>query len=380
MARRGKRVRVARCIYRDKARHSIVVYGKEHRYPLGMSTEELEDERDRLERYYATHTPPKAARGTFAHDVDVFLTTIQEGPSRRTRRSELAGWKQLFGARHRFTITPAEIRQQLTRWLDDDVPASTVNKRLSALRSLYRDLAKTDTDPNPARMVTKVPEEDTEPRDVPIDHIHRVIDAMPDRGRPLKGQSRDDGTLSDVSLSKLRLRVFAWTGFAPVTIGRITTDDLARLDDDPPQVRLRKRRKGKGAKAVWLELLPQGAAALRALRDAAGGLGAFSAQSLNQAWQRACDQVRAQEELDHVPAAERIDPHITPYQIRHSFLTMFALICQDERAVQEYAQHADIRTTKRYTERSVPPRVSAGIARLRDHLLAQNLGTQQRSA
>lgn len=379
MARLGKRDRVARCIYRDHTGAAIIVSGKEHRYPPGMRTAELEDERDRLERHYATHKPPKAQRGTFAADVDEFLLTIPEGPSRSTRRSELAGWKALFEKRHRFTVTPAEIRKQMTRWLDDDVPASTINKRLSALRSMYRDLAKTPTDPNPPRMVKKLEEEDTEPRDVPMDMIDRIIRAMPDQGRPEKGQRWKDGTFPTVSLSKLRLRVFQWTGFAPATIGRITAEDLVRLDQDPPQVRLAKRRKGKGVKAVWLELLPQGAEALRSLRDA-GELGPFSAQSLNQAWQRACKQVRLQEEKDKVPAAERIDAHITPYQIRHSFLTMLALICKDERAVQEYAQHADIRTTRRYTERSVPPRVSAGIARLREHLTAQNLGTGRRSA
>lgn len=44
----------------------LIVSGKEQRYPAGMRTAELEDERDRLEAHYATRTPSKAQRGTFA--------------------------------------------------------------------------------------------------------------------------------------------------------------------------------------------------------------------------------------------------------------------------------------------------------------------------
>ena len=46
-----------------------------------------------------------------------------------------------------------------------------------------------------------------EPRGIAYDLIEELFTYMPDRGMPVKG-----GTVPDVSLTKLRLRVMAYTG------------------------------------------------------------------------------------------------------------------------------------------------------------------------
>jgi len=54
-------------------------------------------------------------------------------------------------------------------------------------------------------------------------------------------------------------------------------------------------------------------------------------------------------------------PVFTPYALRHLFLTTVALATKDDRVVAELAQHADIRMTRRYTQASVDPRLTAGL-------------------
>lgn len=360
MGERGRRQRLARCIYRDRYGCAIVIGGREHRYPTGMTLEELVAERDRLQRL-ASSRQPATRSGTLGDDVARFLLLVPSGRPRLDRRTELKPWLARFGARHRSTIRRDEIVRQMVEWRDAGFAPSTINHRLTALRALYRELARDETEPNPARLARKLPEDDPQVRAIPIDLAHRIIDLMPDRGRPTKGATR-----SPISLTKLRLRVMAWTGWPPSTIGRLTREDLAHLEAPTPYVRLTRRRKGRGSQAVWLAVLPEAAAALRALRDA-GGLGPFGAGPLSRAWHRACRRYREQQARDGIPEEQRL-PHLVPYQIRHGFLTLVAATTRDERAAQAYAQHADIRTTRRYTEASVPERVIQAIAELRARL------------
>ena len=382
MPRRGKRTRVGpkgskkwRGIWKDKSGYAIVlrvrgVLKERRNLPLDTPDKVLLEERDKFEAWLLTHLPLKPQRGTLAADVTRVLKQIPEGPSRSTRSSELKAWVEKFGTKRRYSLTAPEIRQALTEWRDTGVSPSTVNKRLSALRSLYRDLATSPTDPNPARQVNKVDEDDPEIRAVDLAVLDLVIAAMPDRGRPIKGAPR-----SRVNLSKLRLQVMRWTGLPPSTLARVRRDHL-QLDTDPAVLEMRPRRKGKGAKGASVALLPPAAAAFRALIDA-NGLGRFSHHAVNHAFQRACAHIRRQQAADGIPPADRL-PHLTPYQLRHSFLSWLAEVTKDERAVQELGGHADIRTTRIYTQRSVSPRVSAAIAAARHALegsLAPKVGT-----
>ena len=365
MARRGRRKRLGpkgskkwRGLWRDGSGYSIVlrVRGilRERRFPPDTPQDVLLEERDKFEGYLLSALPIIPTRGTFAADVTRVLRQIPQGPSHSTRRAELAAWTEHFGSRRRYAITAPDIRRTLATWLNAGVSPSTVNKRLSALRALYRDLATHPSDPNPARHVSKVAEDEPTVRSVDRALLERLIDAMPDRGRPEKGnRKRAGGTgRSTVNLAKLRLRVMHWTGLPPATLKRVQLEDL-RLDDPSPSFYVRPRRKGKGAKGVWLPLFPQAVHALRALLDAGGlvsGKGTpFSQHAVNHAFQRACRRLRA--------ADPRV-PHLTPYQLRHSFLDWLASVVKDERIVQMYAQHADIRTTQRYTRRSVDPRLA----------------------
>ena len=59
--------------------------------------------------------------------------------------------------------------------------------------------------------------------------------------------------------------------------------------------------------------------------------------------------------VDHLDKAflkysEKSGEKITPYQLRHSFATLFLKNGGDVFSLQHLMAHADLRTTKRYTE------------------------------
>jgi integrase len=167
------------------------------------------------------------------------------------------------------------------------------------------------------------------------------------------------------SVTRARLELMAWTGWPPAQIAKLTPADI-RWDD---AVFIQARRKGKGAAGVWLPLLPQAWTALREYKRL-GAWGKYSTssarKSLRVAAKRArralCAQVKAGT-LDRPTAKARrrelLD--VTPYQLRHSFLTLVARITQDDRAVMVLAQHADIRQTHRYTEATADPRAASAL-------------------
>jgi integrase len=172
--------------------------------------------------------------------------------------------------------------------------------------------------------------------------LEAIIAAMPDRGRSGRGEHRPE-----VSLTKLRLRVIAYTGFSHGELAGIREADL-HLDAAAPWVWVGGRRKGAGTSGVAQPLTPAGAAALGALRDA-GGLGAFSTDSMRQSWRRACKALN----LDK--------PYPRPYDARHSFATEILATTGNLTAVQLNMRHRDARTSRRYAEQAIDPARLAGL-------------------
>ncbi len=120
--------------------------------------------------------------------------------------------------------------------------------------------------------------------------------------------------------------------------------------------RLPPRRKGEGATARVLPLLPQAVAALRLL-DRREAWGAFSVQTLRSRLLRACKRAKV--------------PHFTVKTLRHLFLTTVALATKDDRVVAELAQHSNLTMARRYTEQSVNPRLAAGLKQVARALKAK---------
>jgi integrase len=307
-----------------------------------------EDQRSRDR--FAAFLP--AERATLAEDVKIYLPQVQTMPSFRQRVDDLNLWIAVFGpTRERKSITAGEIRTQLEKWRAAGYAANTCNHRRTALMHLWSVLDGKSA-ANPARDVPRYHDDslDAPPRALSEAACELILACMPD------------------CQTKARLVLFAWTGWPPAQMARLEPGDI-RWND---AVRVRPRRKGKGAQGAWLPLLPQAWTALEAFRRL-GCWGEFSTDSARKSFRLAARKARrliagayARHEVDRAAARrlrlELLD--VTPYQLRHSFGTLVAGTTGDERAVQTLLQHADVRTTHRYTEATADPRAAAALAKV----------------
>jgi integrase len=323
-------------------------------FPLETPLSELVAWRQDQQAEHRVQRKRRATIGTFAYDAKQrYLPAVTGLTTYATRETDIARWIALFGRRYRDTITSAEICAYRDQWareprgVDRDgqplppYAASTINHWLRALSNVWTVLDGPRA-PNPVRDVAELPEPDALPRALSYDTIERILTAMPDRGRPVKGQKRPT-----VSLAKLRLRVLAYTG--------LTYRQLARLQ--PAHVDLRhgtmlvtRREKGKGAKPRRLPLLPQAVEAFKALQ-AARAWGPFDGNSVRRAFLRAAKRANVK--------------GIRPYDLRHSLGTLIFRATGSREAVKEFLQHESIETTARYTLAAVDQVLTAQLARVK---------------
>jgi len=267
-----------------------------------------------------------------------------------------------LGRMARRAIVRTDVLNQISRWLDAGAAVATVNKRLSRLRKLYHGLDGVDAN-TPTDRIKFLREPKQQPRDIPVHIIRLILDALPDLGRAERGATRPS-----FSVTKIRLRVMAWTGIPTATLRRVRPRDL---DLTQGRIYLQPRRKGQGADGVWVALLPE---AVEAFRDfaAAGLFGqSYSNSSIGKTWRvgirRAQMQAAAHFEAtgDHswLTELELLPPRCKPYDLRHSFGSEMYRRTGDIRAVSELLQHATLEMTKRYTQGAVSERVTAAIAK-----------------
>ena len=356
-----------------EVRHGSARTGAQRRtsqvFPLGTDLDRIRAWQLTTKRDFLLEAPPAPGRGTLYSDVETLLEDhIPDGRYREDLRALLAHWASSpLGSRPRMAITRADVIAQRKRWLDAGHAINSCNKRLSALRVLYHTLdAAIDgtIPPSPADGVTYLKEPKPEPRAIPVEIVRLILDSLPDLGRAERGQDRPT-----VSHTKLRLRVFAWTGAAPATIERLTPRhvDLAR-----GRIYLTPRRKGAGTAGSWQPLLPEAVEALRDWLDA-GLLGTKgSASSMGKTWRvgikLATEKARRQAEetgdRSWLEALEDLPPTSRPYDLRHSFGDELYRRTGDIRAVGEALQHASLDTTKRYTASAVTDRLASAIAKM----------------
>jgi integrase len=321
-------------------------------FPLQTDPREMQAWRADVRADLHVTRKQRATRGMFSADARRYLTAVKAMPTYADREREIHLWIAEFGDRARTDITALEIRAVRDRWLTaprsakDKRPVSpaTVNKRLRALSNLYTTLDHRTAE-NPVRDVPEAQEAPTRIRALPYETIRAILDAMPNRGRPVAGEKR-----TTVSESKLRLTVMAYTGWPPGVLAQLTAADV---DLERGFAHLPARRKGKGHPAVTVPLLPEAVTALQAFADA-NLWGAFDARAVNRSWKRAAKACKV--------------TGVTAYALRHSFLTAIGQASRDERAVQALAQHGDIRTTRRYTEGSVATRLDDALTAGRLHM------------
>jgi len=304
---------------------------------------------------------PTAAKGSLAADIPVYLRTLPEGKYRTESAWVLHHWSvSPLGPRARAAIVRLDLLAQISRWLEAGVAVASVNKRLSRLRKLYHALDGLET-PAPTDAIKFLREPEQEPRDIPVRIVRLILDSLPGHGRAERGERRPA-----VGVTKIRLRVMAWTGIPPATLRRIRPRDL---DLTSARIYLRPRRKGKGADGAWVALLPP---AVDALQDfaAAGLFGKpYSNSSTGKSWRvgiaRAATAAAryAQESGDPswVTELECLPPRCKPYDLRHSFGSEMYRRTGDIRAVSELLQHATLEMTKRYTRGAVSERVTDAV-------------------
>jgi integrase len=406
----GSRVRVAEGVYRDRYGFSAVVWAGqkrvEQRFPLETDLDEITAWRLRTRADVLDGLSPKAkpipAMGSLETDAPRFLGLLPEGGRRTTFARLLAHWARTpLAAKLRAAITRLDIKEQLSVWEDAGLSASELNHRLRAIRALYRELDGEDA-PNPTTAIKKRREPHRQARAIPIEFVELILAHVPERRHSrtltaadaraittalqsgaqtstLAKQYRVSDTMirkiarrhgdvegwDQVSHTKIRLRVMAWTSMPQMQIERLRPQDL---DLERARVFLQPRKKGAGVPGVWVSLIPQ---AVEALRDfaAADLFGqAFSRPSMARTWTRAIEATyRDLGKTDPAKLTQLqqcLPQGCRPYDLRHSFLTDFYRQTGDIRATAEMGQHADLETTKKYTEGAVSERVAAGVAKM----------------
>lgn len=291
------------------------------RFPPTYTLDALRDWRDdhiRLRR------PKKAARGTLADDIAVYLRAVAGMPTYSDRKRQIEAWLQLGDPKFvRWRITPALIRTMLQLWKNQGLANNTVNHRRTALSHLFTVLDGKNAY-NPVREVPLLPLPPPIKRGVPMAVVTKVLKKI------------------DGEKTRARLEVLAWSGMRPSELARLTPAhiDLKRgvaliptAKGGPPREIPFAR-----AKAAWKRLV------------AADALGTFSKGSARKSLRLACKKAGV--------------PPFRIYDLRHSYLSALRRSGADLSDVQAVAGHSDIKLTKRYAP-TITEKLTRAVNRLR---------------
>lgn len=319
-----------------------------------------EKERTRL-RFGVDAAPDDAPR--FSQDAKDYLHKVRSMPSAKDRIRHIERWVKAFGPRIRSSITTQEIDAVLEDWIAEGMSGAYANRHRTALMHLWTKLDGKG-ERNPVKGTDKRPEgQDAPVRVQPYDaweEIHQAIGRSHTRFRT----SRHPG-----DLTRARFGVFMWTGWPHVVLKRLDLD----TDVDWRNLRayVRQRRKGKGVVGRWIKILPQAKDALKEYarclakhakqaRQKSDDLRVFSNSGMHGSVMTAiehCNAKRKEKGLDPLPK-------MRPYDVRHSFGTLMALIVKDERALQDLLIHASPKMVRHYTELATEPRTAAAVSSL----------------
>lgn len=313
--------RVVACIGRGKGNRC------EKRFPKGTATRTMVQWQRDTEA--DLRKQPRPAKGSLAADVAVYLPIKQATmpPNGFRERQRLMGlWLAALGPhRHRNDVQPVEIRAALARWEVAGWSKGSSNRARTALMDFYNVLGG-KSGSNPVRDVKRHREFRKPAPDLDYATFHLILSLMPDRGQGIRGETR-----REVSQTKARLCVIAYTGLPHAQVMRLEPEHIdwaARL------VYIVGRRKGEGMED---RRLPVSRAGLVALIDFADvdAWGPFSPSSMRISFQRAAAKVG------------RAD--LTPYDLRHLYATTMLDVTKNRAAVSLLLLHSNEEMTKRYT-------------------------------
>jgi integrase len=304
----------------------------------------LEDARSVL-RHRAAEAPAAKPEG-FVAAVDRYLLARQAKQSYEGIVYLMGFWREAFADRDDpDTVTHTDVEIVLNQWQVAGVALNTIHNRKSALSTFYN-ATNGKRGINPVVDVVIDPRPDNEDHSMPDADFEAVLAAMPDRGQGVKGEER-----SDVSKTKLRLRLIRETGFPHKIVKQLTAEDFDRRGRC---VRTAKRRKGRGVERRWILLTDRGYDALAAFADA-DAWGDFSNSSLWKSFQRGCSAVG-------------LRYHAWPYRARHTFAAQAYAETGDEKMVGHFLLHSSKdghqQVTGRYTKGGVDERTRATVEAL----------------
>jgi integrase len=356
MPRRGKRLRLAKGIYRDKTGIAATVaigtgpakQQREKRYPHGTPLKDIKQWQ--LDTAAALREDVGVAkRGTLKADATRYLRLVAHLKNPSGVRSEVNAWVVRLGTLHRAQITPAHVLEARVAWLAAGYAPKTVNGRVDRLRTLYRTLDATPARPKPP---------------TPCDPIEPLLiiqgpSVAPDVATVIAvlaqlESGEQAGTLRTAK-TRARFLVLATTGKRASEVMRTQPADVDL------ETRIWRVRNGKGGWGPGIYLNDDMRAAWRAFIEAdAWGVyntGSFARCVRHAGW----------------PAGLR------PYTLRHAVGQAMSAAGVDLADIQAHYGHRQISTTRRHYVPVLGSRLEVASRKI-DGRLARPAGTTDNSS
>ena len=261
--------------------------------------------------------------GTFDAAVERYLRQISIA-SIKDRTQHIQEWADRFRGRNPYTITAAEINEQLKVWKAEGYAASSRNHRLSALSDFFQKLTgQRKGGHNPCREIDRFAEPKRIPPARPFSEIQKVLKEFDD------------------NVTGARARCLAYTGMRASQLMRLQRDDI---NLQQRTVRVPQAKQGEVAE---IALSKEGLDAFKDLIRFAEDTELpeinrhhwgkpFSNSSLNKALRIACKRAGVRP--------------FNPYVFRHSLATHLLELGASTRDVGYQLGHSDPRMTERYTK------------------------------
>ena len=248
----------------------------------------------------------------------LYLTHIK-GYSRNTAESyerdirDFSRWLRERKANARWsTVTRDDLDDYCIHLSNDFCKGSTINRRLSAISSLYRFFQRQGMEcTNPAKFETRHKLPKTEPNTIRVSDLERAIEA------------------ADAETA-LALTLLYQTGCRAEELLNIRTTDI---DFETGQIHIN----GKGSKQRTVYVLPQALEMVASWMQ--GGTGKLFTFNDTRALRRAVHQALA-------PYSEA--PQLSPHAIRHTFATTMVNRGLSTITLAKLLGHNDVRTTQKY--------------------------------
>lgn len=231
-------------------------------------------------------------------------------------------------------LRPGDFRAWLAHAAAAGIDATTRGRRLSALRSFFRFLARRRGLENAALAVIQAPRRKPRlPRALSPPDAAAIAHDIGEMSAAAPLQARDTALFSLLYGSGLR-------------IGEALALNVADAPRPGGQAPLRVR--GKGAKERLVPVLPSVRAAIAAWLALHPCPGPTAALFLGARGKR-LDPAVAQRVLRQFRRQRGLPEHASPHALRHSFATHLLQEGADLRAIQDLLGHASLTTTERYT-------------------------------